>query len=172
MSQGFHYGEDDQIKAEVIYKDPYGHTTTDYRGIYYHVYGRVFHEPKIYPSWTYGKKYPLYFMGLPMRFEVHLTNTMRKGGKKFRLRIQAVNYVMETSGFAGQIIAPGQEWIVESLLPGETKVVHGEILIPTADLPSGLDVTKIRIFHLNNGKNQSAGFIKEETAVWCPPKYR
>lgn len=71
------------------------------------------------------------------------------------------------------MIAPGQDWTIPSVAPGETKIVEGTIRIPNdASLPSGLDVTKVRVFHLNNGANNNAGFIKEETATWCPPKYR
>jgi len=170
QGEGRHWGEASKLEARVEFLHQRGYTVTDRFGIHYHFYGLVFSEPKIYPSYLHGIRYPLYFLGQTMRFRVHLKNTSKKGGKKFKVRVNAVNYVLETSGFSGQVIAPGQDWIVKDLRPGEKRVLKGEIYIsPDQNLPSGLDVTKVRIFHLNNGSNTNAGFIKEATAVWCPP---
>jgi hypothetical protein len=169
-TEGLHNGEVDKLQVSVEFLNPLGYTTTHPDGIRYHYYGMVAYEPKIYPVSTYGKKYPLYFIGGTMGFRVTVSNTAPKGGKPFKVRVNAVNYVLETTGFSGGMIAPGQDWIVDSLKPGETRVVTGSIVIPAdTDLPSGLDVTKVRVFHLNNGENDNAGFIKEETATWCPP---
>jgi len=172
-AEGLHIGEADKLSISVEFLNPLGYTTTDETGIQYHYYGMVISEPKIYPPSTYGKQYPLYFVGGTMKFRVTLKNIAEKGAKPFKIRVNAVNYVMETTGYAGMIIAPGQDWVVQELRPGETKVVEGSIYIPyNPDMPSGLDVTKVRVFHLNNGADSNAAFIKEETATWCPPKAR
>jgi len=163
-------GEADKLDVHVEFLAPAGFTTTDPTGIHYHFYGMVFSEPKIYPTWTFGRDYPLYFMGDTMRFRVHLTNIAPRGQKSFKVRVAAHSHVMETSGFAGRLLAAPGEWVIESLAPGERKTVEGEVYIPLdPTLPSGLDVTKVRVFHLNSGR-EGAALIKEETAVWCPPR--
>ncbi len=170
LAEGQHIGERDKIDVQVEFLSPRGYTTTDMAGIHYHFNGWESFERKIYPASTYGKQYPLYFMGERMRFQVRLTNTAEKGAKAFKIRVNAVNYVMETTGLAGQVLAPAQDWIVQDLGPGQTRTLNGEILIPNdPTLPSGLDLTKVRIYHLNSG-NGTAGFIKEFTATWCPPR--
>jgi hypothetical protein len=84
--------------------------------------------------------------------------------------VNAQSFVMETSGFAGQRLAAPVDWVVESLAPGERKTLEGDVYIPLdPNLPSGLDVTKVRVYHLNSGA-EGAALIKEETAVWCPPR--
>lgn len=169
--EGNHAGEADKIQARVEFLDPKGQTTTDAGGIHYNVNGFVFSEPKVYPSWTYGVSYPLYFIGYTMNFKVHLTNLTSQGNKRFKVRVRALNHALETDGSLGVEIVPSQEWVVESLAPGETRTVSGSVSIPDRpDIPSGLDVTKIRISHLNEGSNEDAGLIKEELALWCPPK--
>jgi hypothetical protein len=132
--------------------------------------GSVFNsEPKVYPSQYWGT-FPLYFVGTSMNFLIALTNTAAKGNKSFKVRIEAVHRVLEASGALGAQLAPPQTWTVESLAPGETKTLPGSAFIPyDPNLPSGLDITKVRILHLNEGANSDAGLIKESVAVWCPP---
>ena len=172
-SAGKHAGEADRIEASVTFQNSYGYTTTDANGIYYHVWGMVFNENKIYPAWTYGINYPLYFIGTTMSFTVTLKNVTPQGKKTFRVRVAALNNVLETNGSMGMSLAAPQEWIIEDLGPGQTRTLQGSVYIaPDPNLPSGLDITKIRISHLNQGNNEDAGLIKEEIAVWCPPKER
>lgn len=169
IGAGRHAGEAGKIQAHVSFLNPSGHTTADSSGITYRVGGWSFHENKVYPP-AYWGTYPLYFMGHTMRFSVALTNTATQGKKSFKVRIQAINRVLETNGALGMVIAPAQDWTVDSLRPGETRTLQGSIHIPlNRNLPSGLDVTKIRILHLNQGSNPDAGLIKEVIAVWCPP---
>jgi hypothetical protein len=172
FAQGQHLGEADKIQATVTFLSPAGQTTTNASGITYNWgWGSDF-ETKIYPS-NYWGTYPLYFVGTTMKFSVTLTNTAAKGSKKFKIRIKADNNVLETNGSAGPMLAPSQEWIVASLAPGETATLPGSIFIaPDPNLPSGLDLTTISIFHLNEGDNTNAGLIKKEIAVWCPPHAR
>ncbi|MBI4668162.1 MAG: hypothetical protein HY747_03075 [Elusimicrobia bacterium] len=170
---GSHSGEAGKIETSVSFLDSSGYTTTDARGTHYNFYGMTFDEPKVYPSWTYGKNYPLYFIGNTMNFTVTMRNAASKGAKPFKIKVKALNNVLETDGSPGMSLAAPQEWIVEDLRPGESRVLSGSVYIaPDPNLPSGLDITKIRISHLNEGGNEDAGLIKEEIAVWCPPKYK
>ncbi|HAM35671.1 MAG TPA: hypothetical protein DEB40_07875 [Elusimicrobia bacterium] len=167
---GLHNGEAAKITAQVSFLSPAGETFTDASGIRYTMNGWTFSsEPKVYPAQYWGR-FPLYFTGSTMNFSVTLSNTAAKGNKSFKVRVEAVHNVLETSGAPGMTLAPTQTWVVESLAPGESKTLQGSAYIPdNPNLPSGLDLTKIRILHLNEGANPDAGLIKEQLAVWCPP---
>lgn len=167
---GDHLGEANKIVAQVAFQSPSGTTVTDAAGIHYTVNGWTFaNEPKVYPAQYWGQ-FPLYFAGSTMKFIVSLTNTAAVGEKRFKVRIQAFNNVLGQDGSTGQQIAPPQEWSVSDLGPGETRTLEASIFLPLdPNLPSGLDLTKIRISHLNEGANADAALIKEEIAVWCPP---
>ncbi|MFA6092162.1 MAG: hypothetical protein WCU88_01245 [Elusimicrobiota bacterium] len=168
QTQGKHAGEAAKISAEVSFLSPAGTTRTDAQGITYQSGGWSYTEPKIYPQ-PYWGSFPLYFVGQAMRFQVRLSNTAVKGEKPFRVRVQALNRVLETNGALGMEIGPMKEWIVEDLRPGESSMREFSIdIVPDPNLPSGLDVTKVRILHENQG-SADAGLIKEEIAVWCPP---
>lgn len=172
-SNGGHVGEADKIQAQVSFLNPTGQTTTDGSGITYRVpaWGWQSHEAKVYPS-SYWGTFPMYFTGETMNFSVTLANTASNGNKPFKIRVRALNNVLETSGAAGMAIGPAQEWIVDSLRPGESRTVNGSVYIaPHPSMPSGLDLTRVQILHLNEG-NQDAGLIKEVIAVWCPPSVR
>ncbi len=159
-------GQPDEIQAQISFVAPWGQTTTNPRGTTYQSGPWSFFEPKIYAS-SYWGIFPLYPVGSTMRFDVYLTNTVTKGNKSFKLRVQGLNRVLETDGSLGMEIAPPQEWVIESLAPGETKILEGSIYIaPNPDLPSGLDDIKIRISHLNEGANENAGLIKTEMAIY------
>lgn len=171
---GEHLGEADNIQAQVTFLGNAGLTTTDAAGTTYRVaaWNWSTFEPKIYPS-NYWGTFPLYFIGTTMSFNVTLTNTATQGNKSFKVRVRASNNVLETSGLLGMQIAAPQEWVVDSLRPGETRVLPGSIFIAyDPNLPSGLDITKVQIFHLNEGSNQDAALIKEALAVWCPPSLK
>lgn len=166
---GVHAGEAPKINASVEFLGNSGHTVTDHRGTTYIVGWWSFFEPKIYIEKFRGV-YPLYFVGQNMRFKVTLANTAPKGSKPFNVIIEADNNVLETDGSSGQEIGPRQSWTVKDLRPGQTVVKEFSVYIdPGDDLPSGLDVTKVRIRHDNNGANPDAALIKESIAVWCPP---
>lgn len=171
LQAGRHVGEADKIEAYVTFHSSSGQTTTDAAGITYRApqWNWQFFEPKVYPS-AYWGTYPLYFMGQTMSFTVTLKNKTTKGNKSFKIRVKALNQVLEINGSAGMELAPPQEWAVDSLGPGESRTLNGSVYIAeNPNLPSGLDLTRIRIYHLNNGSPE-AGFIREDVAVWCPPK--
>lgn len=166
---GAHVGERDKIQAQVSFLSPSGQTTTDASGITYRSGGWSYHESKVYPSRYWGT-FPLYFVGQTMSFSVTLSNTAPQGNKPFKVRVEVLNNVLETTGAPGMQLAPPQEWLVQDLRPGQSQTRQFSIyLAPNPALPSGLDVTKVRILHLNEGADADAGLIKEEIAVWCPP---
>lgn len=166
---GAHAGERGKIQARVSFLTPTGQTVTDGSGITYRAGSWSYHESKVYPSRYWGT-FPLYFVGQTMTFSVTLSNTAAQGDKPFKVRVEALNHVLETSGGLGMQLAPPQEWLVQDLRPGQSQTRQFSIYIaPNPALPSGLDVTKVRILHLNEGANSDAGLIKEELAVWCPP---
>ena len=170
LAAGTHSGEAPKITASVAFKNPAGVTVTDAAGIRYTMNGWTFDsESKVYPQKYWGS-FPLYFVGTTMKFTVTVVNTAPSGEKKFKVRVQALNNVLETSGAAGFQLAPPQEWLIQDLRPGETRQFEGSVFIkPDPNLPSGLDLTRIRISHINEGANVDAALIKEEVAVWCPP---
>lgn len=165
---GHHEGEADKISATVTFAAPALWTTTNATGIYYAFsWGVTAFEPKVYLPEHWGT-FPGYFLNQTMRFTVTLTNTAAKGAKPFTIRVQALSNVLETDGSLGQAIGGGQEWIVAKLLPGETRTVSGAVDL-VGPLPSGLDITRIRIAHLNQGADPDAGLITVKSALWCPP---
>ncbi|MEK7382548.1 MAG: hypothetical protein AAB262_04600 [Elusimicrobiota bacterium] len=170
---GRHNGEADKIRATIIFINPYGQTTADGSGTTYNIpqwNWRYYDSSLIYAPQCRGTV-PLYIVGLPMSFDVTLTNLAPHGDKPFKIRVQALSNVLETSCSAGQSLG-SQEFLVEDLRPGETRTLHYSLNINDPNLPSGLDVTKIRILHLNQGNNEDAGVILESSAYWCPPSLR
>src|SRR3989338_253448 len=127
---GRHIGEADKIRAEVAFLNPYGQTTTDASGITYRspIYNWTASEPKVYPP-AYWGTYPLYFMGQTMNFTVTLTNTAQQGNKAFKVRVQALHNVLQTNGSAGRPLGSPQEWVVEALMPGESRTLNGSVYI-------------------------------------------
>ena len=168
-----HLGEVPKFEAQITFLDPKGFTTTDEQGVHYHFWGYQFDEPKVYPDWTFGQEYPLYFVGTNMNFSVTVKNLSSRGDKKFKIRVEALNNAMEADGSLGAILAPAQEWTIESLDPGDSQTVQGLVyLAPDPNLSNGLNVTKIRVLRINEELNNESELIKEEIAVWCPPKFR
>lgn len=167
FAAGMHAGEADKISAEVSFLNPAGRTTAGSQGITYNAGGWSMTEAKFYPPDFFGT-YPLYFFGTTMNFNVVLANRTTQGKKSFKVRVEALSHVLETSGAPGQPLAAPQEWVVESLGPGETKTLQGSVALFDPSVPSGLDITRIRVSHLNEGA-EGAALIKEVKAVWCPP---
>lgn len=168
FAAGAHKGEESKVQAVVTFNHPLGSTTTNASGTFYDFGGYQIFEPKVYPSEYFGT-FPLYFVDDFMHYSIAVSNTAPKGGKKFKLKITAVHRVLQTDGSLGMQVSPTQEFIVDDLRPGETRMINASAFIPMQDgLESGLDMTTIRIQHLNNGADDAA-LIKECTAVWCPP---
>jgi len=158
-----------KLDVAVTFNDPMGFTVTNDQGTFYNFYGFEMFEPKVYLPQHWGT-FPLYFVDQNMNFSVAVSNTAAKG-KKFKLRIVASHHALLTDGSSGMALAPDQEFIVDNLVAGESRVINASIYIaPDPNLESGLDITTLRIYHLNNGSSD-AGLIKEFQAVWCPPDH-
>ena len=169
---GKHKGEAGKIQAHVDFLNPAGKTTTDAGGITYRSGGWSYREPKVYDKKFWGT-FPLYFMGQSFQARVTVTNTAAKGSKPFKVIIEALHNVLETDGSTGVEIIPGQSWTIKELRPGQSVTKYISSYIPIdPDIPGGLDVTRVRIRHLNQGQNPDAGLIKESVAVWCPPSLK
>jgi hypothetical protein len=134
---------------------------TDFVGVF-------FDHSLTYPPSLYGS-YPGYFIGTTMRFQVTITNTTTNGNKTFKLTVRAAsNAINSPDGSDGVAIGTPQEWSVTDLGPGQTQVITGQVDLTGSDIPIGLDVTRISVFHPNDGA-PTAGLIKVQTGVWCPP---
>ena len=113
---------------------------------------------------------PLYIIGMPMNYQVTLANTAAQGNKPLKVRVQAVSSTLQTNCTAGQQLGV-QDYVVENLRPGESRTLQYSVNLNDPNLPGGLDVTKVRIFHDNQG-NPNAGLIMETDVYWCPPSVR
>lgn len=169
QATGKHIGEQPKIDAQVTFLNPAGETTADATGTLFRAGSWQMRLPIIYPEQYWGTV-PLFFLGQVMDFSVTVTNTTKRGQKPFRLRVEAVSRVLHEDGTQGVEIIPTQEWTIDWLEPGESRTLFAKVLlVPRPDLPSGLDLTTIRLFHLNQGEDDDAALIKEVRAVWCPP---
>ncbi|MBA2482707.1 MAG: hypothetical protein H0V44_18745 [Planctomycetes bacterium] len=164
---GAHSGEAVRISTTVEFLAPSGWTTTDATGTRY-VFRRTTFEPKIYAPEFWGT-FPGYYYGSTMRFTVTIANTAPKGSKPLTVAIDAISNVLEVDGTFGQQLGTTQEWIIEGLAPGQSRTLSGSVAIVGDHIPSGLDITSVRIRHLNHGRNSDAGLISTARAIWCPP---
>jgi hypothetical protein len=165
------------ITTTVVFLAPDGFSTTDVSGITYNYGGASTFEPKVYPEQFWGT-FPLYLPGTTMRFTVFLTNDTAQGKRPYNVKVQAISNVLNETingGGLGTEIGTSETWEVTDLLPGQTRTVTGSVVIPgDGSLPSGLDVTRIIISHLNNANDPDeddtvAGFVDLEYCAWCPP---
>ncbi len=159
-----------KLAIDVTFLSPAGKTVSDATGLTFITGGGSIHENKVYDSSFWGT-YPLYFVGTTMNFDVSLTNLKGKGkcGNKpiKKLEVDANSFVLGLDGSEGAAIGSPSEWKVDELAPGQTVVFEGVVSIGAQ--PSGLDVTRVRVYHNKNKKNPQAGLLKEHKAVWCPP---
>ena len=135
------------------------------------------------PYFMRDDKYPGYYIGLPMKYKVTITNT---GSRTFEhLDIMATHEYFETDTidrwwypypeiytyFKDQPL-PGdstQTWSDISLAPGQSIVLEGVYTAPL-ETGSGLDQTHIRIKHTNEGPEHAALIYDNPIAgVFCPP---
>jgi hypothetical protein len=157
------------LSTAINFIAPDGYTTTDATGIYYWT---GVSETKIYTSEFWGT-FPGYYRGTTANLTYALTNTTPQGNRPYRLKVQAITNVLELDGSAGAQIDVTQQWIVESLLPGQTATLPVSVAVPS-DTPSGLYITKFSIFHLNaandSGEDDTVGgLVDVEWCAWCPP---
>jgi hypothetical protein len=164
---GNHTGENADLSTSIEFLAPALWTTTDALGTSFGL-GAPRDPAFIYPSSLWGT-YPGYYIGQTMHFRVTLSNTADHGNKTFKLTVSAASNAVELDGSDGVAIGAPQQWSVDSLAPGQTQVLDGSVSITGANIPVGLDVTRITIQHPNQGGDPTAGIIKVQTGVWCPP---
>ncbi len=169
---GEHVGEVKQLEVNVAFSGQYGHTVTDENGTFYHFWGYVFYENKVYPPEYWGV-FPLYFFGT----EVGATITVKNKGprKRAKLRVRSEVYCLHADGSNGAELTSPQETDID-LGPGETATVNASFVAGYVDgAESGLDRLVIKILHPNAGGgpgNSDPALIMMKEAIFCPPEYQ
>ncbi|HUW23725.1 MAG TPA: hypothetical protein VMW39_06825 [bacterium] len=153
---GKHAGELKNLSIKVVYTDPYFYTPEGLAG---------------------------YYIGLPMTYEVHITNNSRRTYK--HLDVIAIQEYYE-SGTCDRFWHPypqyvtyrkgeplpddsKQVWQNISLGPNQKIVLSGGYTPPLATC-DGLDQTHVIIQHTNRGKVEAAiMYYEPECGVFCPP---
>jgi hypothetical protein len=168
---GEHVGEVKQLEVDVAFSGQYGQTVTDENGIFYHFWGYVFHEDKVYPPEYWGV-FPLYFFDT----EVGATVTVKNNGprKRAKLRIRTEVYCLRADGSNGAELTSPQEVDID-LGPGETATINASFIAGYAEgAESGLDRMIIKVLHPNTGGgpgNSDPALIMMKEAIFCPPEY-
>jgi hypothetical protein len=168
--EGKHIGEQKMLDVNIEFLNPYGKTVTNSGGVFYHYYGCVFHESKVYPSMYWGE-YPLYFVGLPTNIKVTVTN--RGPRAKAKLRIKTESYVLKTDGSSGMSLMEPK--IIDfEVAKGETKSIDSSFTIQyQPGMESGLDRFIVKVLHINKGGgpgNYEPALIMKKEGVFCPPE--
>ena len=168
---GEHVGEVKQLEVNVAFSGQYGETVTDANGTFYHVWGYVFYENKVYQPEYWGV-FPLYFFDTTVGATVTVKNTGPR--KRAKLRVTTEAYCLRTDDSNGAELAPPCVTDID-LAPGEIAVIDASItpqFVPDAE--SGLDRLLVKISHPNNGGgpgNSDPALIMVKEAVFCPPEF-
>lgn len=169
--QGKHVGEQNMLDVDIQFSNSYGETITNADGIFYHFYGMVIHENKVYSSKYWGE-FPLYFFGTTTGVTVKVTNNGPSA--KAKVRIQTEANVLRTDGSNGVTLAEARVIDVE-VARGETKTIDASFVaqyVPGAE--SGLDRFTVKVSHMNEGGgkgNPEPALIMVKEGVFCPPEY-
>lgn len=165
-----HTGERKMLAANISFFNSSGKTVTNSNGVFYHYYGRVVHENKVYPSKYWGE-YPLFFVGNSAGIKVTVSN---KGPRaKIKLRVITECYTLRTDGSNGMtLMEPG---IVDFVVNrGETKTIDASFAIQyQPGMESGLDRFIVKLLHINEGGgpgNNEPALIMQKEGVFCPPE--
>lgn len=167
---GKHTGEQKMLGVGIEFFNSSGKTITNSDGTFYHYYGRVIHEDKIYPSEYWGE-YPLFFVGRNAGIKVTVTNKGPR--KKVKIRVKTESYVLRTDGSSG--IALMEPKIIDfEVAIGETKTIDASFKIEyLPGMESGLDRFIVKVLHINEGDgpgNEEPGLIMQKEGVFCPPE--
>lgn len=159
------------LDVEIQFTDAFGKTVTNEQGIFYHIWGYVFHENKIYPSEYWGE-YPLYFFGSPVGVRVTVKNNGPANRAKLAIKTEA--QVLRTDGSAGVALVPAKTYEVV-LARGESRTIDASFVAEyTPQAESGLDTFTVKVLHQNEGGgagNQEPALIMVKRGVFCPPEY-
>jgi hypothetical protein len=174
---GAHAGEAPKITATLDFLAAQGWSTTDSSGITYYFGGTSTFEQKVYPAEYWGT-FPGYYYGTTMHYHINLNSNMPQGKKPYKIKVQAISNVLNETvngGGLGAEIGTSETWEVIDLLSGQAQTLTGTVVIPNdGSLPSGLNVTRIIISHLNNANDPDeddsvAGLVDVTYNCWCPP---
>lgn len=167
---GKHTGERKMLAADISFFNTSGKTVTNSKGVFYHYYGIVVHENKVYPSKYWGE-YPLFFIGNSAGIKVTVSN---KGPRaKIKLRVKTECYTLKTDGSNGMtLMAPRTvDFVVNR---GETKTIDASFAIQNQPgMESGLDRFIVKLLHINEGSgpgNNEPALIMQKEGVFCPPE--
>ena len=167
---GNHVGEVMQLEVDVAFTDSYGDTMTDEYGTFYHVWGNVYYEDKVYTPEYWGV-FPLYFFDTTVGIEVNVKNLGPR--KKANLRVRTEAYCLNTDGTSGVELTPKQEHDV-SLERGESASLDCSFMAEFVEgADSGLDRLVVKILHPNSGGgpgNSDPALIMMKEAIFCPPE--
>jgi hypothetical protein len=159
------------LDVDIIFFDAKGTTVTNENGIYYHYYGRVKYENKVYPPEYWGT-FPLYFFGGTTGVKVTVTNNGPVPNVKMRVIVEC--NVLRTNGENGvSLLDPKTTEF--SVAKGETKTIDCSfisVFVPGAE--SGLDRFTVRVQRINQGGgpgNEYPGLIMQKEGIFCPPEF-
>ena len=170
LKAGKHIGEIKQLEVDIAFYGQYGETVTDENGTFYHVWGYVFYEDKVYPPEYWGV-FPLYFFDTTVGVTITVKNTGPR--KKVKLRLRTEVYFLRTDGSNGAEMVPQNDidiWVEVD----ETAVVDASFIASDVpDAESGLDRLVLKILHPNEGGgpgNSDPALILMKEAIFCPPE--
>jgi len=170
--QGKHAGEQKMLDVDIQFTNSVGKTVADKDGVFYHFYGIVTKEDKIYPEKYWGE-FPLYFFGMETGVIVRVINNGPRA--KSKIRIVCESYVLNTDGTNGGAMM--QPKIIEAeIAKGETTTIDASFVTEyTPALDSGLDRFIVKVLHVNEGtgseKNPEPALIMSKEGIYCPPKF-
>jgi len=171
FAAGEHKGEAQMLDVDIQFSGARGYTVTNADGIFYHFYGIVAKENKIYPEKYWGSV-PLYFFGQTIPVTVVVTN---KGPRaKAKIKVVSESYCLMTDGSNGAALMKPKIVEVE-IARGETKTIDASFnceYTPEAD--SGLDRFTVKVLHINSGGgpgNEEPALIMSREGIFCPPEY-
>ena len=110
-----------------------------------------------------ANKVPMYIIGTTMHFEVHLKNIAKRTFRNIKVQAFQEYYSGEPMPESNSTA-----WNLESLLPGEEKILYGSYATTNSVIP-GLDRTRLAIKHDNEGSGTGSEIINDSFAgIWCP----
>lgn len=182
---GKHIGEARPLEIEVVYLDAPGILTIDERGATYYFprWNYTYLAGGSYDPQSFGV-YPVYFIGQPIKFEVHIKNLSNRTYRNLKV-VATQEYHLAEGAEDGQLM-PGdsvEEWLVEKIGPEEKIVLRGVAVPGWGTLP-GLNQTHVQIFHWLNqarapleavvrGGSAPGRLFKDEpeAGLYCPPAF-
>ncbi|MFO7870660.1 MAG: hypothetical protein R6V03_04420 [Kiritimatiellia bacterium] len=152
------WGDVIDVGVDIAFSGSYGETVTDENGTFYHVWGYVFYEDKVYPPEYWGV-FPLYFFGTEVGVDVAIQN--RSSVRKADVLVRNESYCLRTDGGNGAALMTPTDTLVEVDRDG-TRTVDASFVagyVPQAE--SGLDRFLVKVLGLENGAGSAAVVYNE-----------